>query len=144
MRKPTTAHSITKTAPKAALISLLSGLLILLISTFFALRAQSPVTLARPLGMASLYIGTLIGGFYCADRLEGGQAYLSSAIASAMLLLLTIAAKFVLPPTANETSDPVFVITHASIIVSSLLGTLIGLYRPIRRKKHKKHSRSKK
>lgn len=142
MRKNVTSHTVTSAAPKAALLMLLFGLLILFISTFFALKAQSPVVLARPIGTASLFLGALSGGFYAAKRLNDGQAYAASAIASALLLALIIVTKFFIPSTTVGLPIWLSPILHCAVIPFSLLGTLIGLKQPVKRKKHKKRKRN--
>ncbi|MGM9642046.1 MAG: hypothetical protein ACI3XI_02435 [Eubacteriales bacterium] len=142
MRKTISSHTVTSTAPKAALIMLLSGLLILVISTFFSLKAQSPVVLARPIGTVSLFSGALAGGFYAAKCLKDGQAYAASAIASALLIAVIIVTKFFIP--ASTAGLPLWLspILHCAVIPFSFLGTLIGQKQPIKRKKHKKHKRN--
>ncbi len=141
MRK-TSSHTIPETAPKAALIMLLSGLFVLFISALFILRAESPAALARPLSLVSLYLGAMAGGFYAAKLIPDGQAYIASAAAAALLVALMVALKFILPDDGDALAPMLSLGLHGAVIGAAAFGTLAGLKQPARRRKRKKHSRS--
>ncbi len=137
-KKISSSHTIFETAPKAIAISFISGLLLLFLSTFFALKATSPYELARPIALASLYTGAALGGVFCAYRLESGDSYIAAISASSILMLLIFAAKLFLPHEGIMMPTFLSVALHLLIPTSSLIGAFMGNCRPRTKKKRKK------
>ncbi len=142
IRRPRSAgkssHTVYETAPKAALIMLLSGLFILLISAAIAIRTASPIDLSRPAALISLYAGAAVGGLFCSKRLtEKKQAATSSLIASVILIIILILCKFIIPGGTYKADLTVSVLLHLLIIPVSALASILCGNKPAKRKKHK-------
>ncbi len=118
-------HTIIETAPKATLLMLLTGLFILFVGAFFIQRLDSPVALSEPLALIALYLGTAVGGAFCASRMDGKLSLSSALIASAILCVLLILAKAFVAEPENPNGSLTSFITHLLVPLSAVLGALI-------------------
>ena len=82
-RNSKTRHTVIETAPKATLLMLLTGLFILFVGAFIIQKLDSPVALSEPLALTALYLGTAVGGAFCASRMDGNLSFPSALAASA-------------------------------------------------------------
>ncbi len=136
--KSVSSHSMFETAPKAALIMLLSGLFIISASTFLALKTISPVSLARPVALCALYVGAGIGGAYCSCKLSRGDAYLASFIASVILAAVIFGARAIISDESEKTSIALSLALHLIIPIAAAIGAYAANLRPPKRKRRKR------
>ncbi len=137
-------RTIFETAPKAALLMLLSGLIILLIAALLSLRSSSPLSLAGPAALCALYIGAFVGGLFCSSQTDGADSIISSLIAALMIILLLITAKIFIPKPVASINPMLSVIFHSLTAAAAVLGALVGEKQRStkRRRKKNKHYRS--
>ena len=139
-------HTIIETAPKATLLMLLAGLFILFLTSLFIQRLESPVAFSAPFAYFALYLGTAMGGCFCAWRLEGRIALMCAFLSSSILCLLLIVAKAFIASPAATASFLISFITHLLVPAFAMIGELIGnrIKSNTKMKKRKNHYRSKK
>lgn len=145
-RNSKTRHTVIETAPKATLLMLLTGLFILFVGAFFIQKLDSPVALSEPLALTALYLGTAVGGAFCASRMDGNLSFPSALAASAILCVLLILAKAFVAEPEDPNGAWISFITHLLIPLSAVLGALICNRLKIKKeiKNRKNHYRSKK
>ena len=145
-RNSKTRHTIIETAPKATLLMLLTGLFILFVGAFFIQKLDSPVALSEPLALTALYLGTAVGGAFCASRMEGRLSLSTALAASAILCVLLILAKAFVAEPKDPNGTLISFITHLLVPISAVLGALICNRLKIKKeiKNRKNHYRSKK
>lgn len=127
-------YSDKKSASKSANIAkvlivllsmILSGLLLLTASAYFALNSASPLSLSVPLALASLYFCSFIGGGICAFMLNNPDSYICAAISSSAFLLITLFLKTVIPCSNFISKATVSVALHALIPIVCLTGVML-------------------
>ena len=136
------SHSVFETAPKAVLLMLFTGLFILLLTTAFALNLPSPAAFAKSLAIASLLIGAIVGGYFCAKRLEAPDSYAGAALAVVILILLLIITRAWFPFSLQSGGTAYTAIGYVIIALAAVAGVLLGSKGPAKRKRRKKHYRS--
>ena len=143
-RNSKTRHTVIETAPKATLLMLLTGLFIFFDSLIQKL--DSPVAFSEPLALTALYLGTAVGGAFCASRMEGRLSLSTALAASAILCVLLILAKAFVAEPKDPNGTLISFITHLLVPVSAVLGALICNRLMINKeiKNRKNHYRSKK
>lgn len=140
-RQSEISHTVFETAPKAALLMLLTGLFILFFSALITLNLPSPAAFAQPIALTSLILGAAVGGCFCSKRLEVPNAYASGAFAVLFLIILLITAKFLIPTTVQSSSTAFNIIGYMLTAASAMAGVSLGsVSRKNRRRK--KHYRS--
>ena len=112
--------------PIVLLSMILSGLLLLLVSTYFILKTNSPLLLSAPSALASLYICSFIGGIICSLMLSKSKSYICALLSSSALVLFTLLLKAIIPRSPSSPQAGVLVTLHALIIVACLSGTFIA------------------
>ena len=132
-------RSITETAPKASLIMLLTGLFLLLIMTAVSADTPSPTGLSPILAPVALFSGIAVGGFFCGVRLQGADRYACAAISAAILTVLLLSVKLLIPSPDDRLTFPLGVILHLLTILSAIVGALIASRLP--KRKHRKKSK---
>lgn len=139
-------HTIIETAPKATLLMLLAGLFILFLGALIIRNTQSPTVLSTPVAYLALYAGTILGGCFCATRLEGLRGVTCAFTSSALLCLLILTAKAFITPVEEPNGFLISLLTHLFVPLSSVTGAIIGGRSKANKelKKRKKHYRSKK
>lgn len=145
-RNSKTRHTVIETAPKATLLMLLTGLFILFVGAFFIQKLDSPIALSEPLALTALYLGTAVGGAFCASRMEGRLSLSTALAASAILCVLLILAKAFVAEPKDPNGALISFITHLLIPLSAVLGALICNRLKTKKeiKNRKNHYRSKK
>ncbi len=124
-KKASTNSAFIAKVPIVLLSMMLSGLLLLLISAYFALKTDSPLLLSSPLSAASLYICSFIGGTVCALMLGHPESYFAALLSSSAFALIILIMKAVIPQSSSSPRAGVSVIMHSLIVISCLAGVAI-------------------
>lgn len=140
-RSSTPERSITETAPKASFIMLFTGLFLLTIATAASLSSTMPADLSFFAAPISLFLGIIIGGFYCGKRLEGSQGYCCAAISATIVSAILLSCKLFIPAPKSSMTLAASIISNLFIIISALIGALTASKLPSRRRKRKSKNR---
>lgn len=141
-KKAVSDGSFIVKVPIVLLSMMLSGLLLLLISSYFALKTDSPLALTTPLSIISLYLCSFIGGAICAIVLRHSQSYLCALVSSTAFIIIELVLKAVVPRSATTPQIGVSALLHALIILSCISGVFFTLkIRVPNNKRHKQKNR---
>ena len=124
---------------KTILFFVVSGIILLVISSVIAYNTKDPTAIIKPLGLSSLYLSAMICGI-SASRVSGGSivAGVISGI-TASILILTLS----LIPMGGEAVDFLTTLLFAVMIIpSSVLGAIIG--KPRQKSARKHHAKNQK
>lgn len=119
------SNSFTTGVPIALLAMILSGLLLLTLSAFLAIKAESPLSIAGIAAICSLYACSAVGGAVSSLTLKRPLSYFCALTAASAFTMILVALKTVI---ANSGASPTgfrAVIMHAAIIVFALLSALL-------------------
>ena len=119
------SNSFTTGVPIALLAMILSGLLLLTLSAFLAIKAESPLSIAGIAAICSLYACSAVGGAVSSLTLNRPLSYLCVLSASSAFIIILIALKTVIPNSGASPTGFRAVIMHAAIIVFALLSALL-------------------
>lgn len=114
--------SLIAKVPIVLLSMILSGLLLLLISAYFALKTDSPILLSSPLSLAALYLSALVGGVVCSLTLEKPQSYICSIVSSSFFVIITVTLKAFIPKSLSSPQTIVSIFLHALIVLVCVAG----------------------
>lgn len=125
-KKATSKGALIAKVPIVLLSMMLSGLLLLIISAYLALRTDSPLLLSTPLSAVSLYLCSFIGGTICALMHRNPESYISALISSSALVLFTLILKVIIPRSSSAPQTGISIVLHALIVVACLAGVLLA------------------
>ena len=111
--------------PIVMLSMILSGLLLLLVSAYFALKTNSPLSLTAPLSLAALYLSSFIGGAVCAFLLEDPGSYVCALISSSVFTIITLISKLIIPKPESIMQTGPSIVLHVLIIAACLGGVFV-------------------
>ena len=135
----TTLVKTLKASLWGLIITVAISFLLLLIGTAVAYSTSDPGSLIDPVSYVSLYMASFFGGFACA-KLNRRSPYLSSGLASASFVLLSLLAAFAMPDSLYSLDSAWSgLFLRLAVILTFFVGTLIGLKRT--EKPHKLHKK---
>ena len=135
--------SVSGSALRGALISLLCLIFLTLLSSVFCLYYKDPASITLPIGIALLYISSLTGGFFSARAFNSDK---SSAIFSGFLcgffIFVTIGFLSVIMPlfgiSKGSIKIPFALLLRSGCIVSALFGAYLVSKKKKRKLRRKK------
>lgn len=136
VKRAESPHSILKIAPIAALLMPTSGLFVLIALSLCIINTPSPVSLALPVAIISVCIGSAIGGCFCMKALYSARGYVCAAVSAIAYTLLLLLARSILSAPSGGQSSAMSLVLSLSIPASSLIGAAIsGKSAPKKRKR---------
>ena len=119
---------LIRNAAFGALVAALCSLLLLLLGAALCLLSSHPLALIRPIGLCSLFLSALVGGFVSVRR-HGRSALLCGLLCGALLLLFYKGISLFADPSEALFSFSVSLILSLLVPVFSIFGAFLGNHR---------------
>ena len=116
------------------IVWVLSAVILSAIGAAAAYKTSDPAALAKPVGIAVLYISSLLGGFFAAKKC-GGNRLLCGVFLAATVLIILLASKFAVGDAENLSPS---VLLHSGVPLFAVIGALLSGYGKRSGKKRKK------
>jgi putative membrane protein (TIGR04086 family) len=136
VHKSVKKNSIKRDTPmdktlKSSFIGILAtvgvGLALMFASTAAALLTDDPTAFIVPIGYVLPFVCAFLGGFVC-SKLNKSSPYLVSLICGSAIVLITLVASFLVPPSLSaESNIGTRLILNALTLATFPIGTLIGI-----------------
>ena len=123
-KKASNKDSIVAKVPIVLLSMILSGLILLTVSAYLALKTDSPIKLSAPLSAISLYLSSFIGGAVCSWLLNMPDSCICAILSSSTFTFLLIIMKALIPSSSTAPQIGVSVVMHGLIVAVSIIGVL--------------------
>ncbi len=121
-----------------AILSLLTGTVLLFLSAAICYSAEEPNRLILPLGLCTLYLMSIPGGFFAA-RKNGRAPLLCGLLCGTVLFLLFLLISLLLPASQNTPRFGLSLLLRTLILPCSVLGSLFGSKPKASPRKHRRH-----
>ena len=139
IKKDTPMDKTLKSSFVGILATVGVGLALMFASTAAALLTDDPTAFVTPIGYVLPFVCAFLGGFVC-SKLNKSSPYLVSLICGSAIVLLTLVASFLVPPSLSTgTNIGTRLLLNALTLATFPLGTLISIKASNNNKpKHKK------
>ncbi len=116
---------LLKNSLLGVVLSLSFGIVLLFLSTAVCYSAENPNRLILPLGLCTLYLMSIPGGFFAA-RKNGRAPLLCGLLCGTMLFLFFFLLSFLLPSAPSKMNLGISLLLRILVLPCTILGSLLG------------------
>ena len=136
-KKRVSKSGILTSAVFGACISSIIFITLLKIFSLIGLASNTPHALLTPFSFFSIYTATFFGGFVAVKKNKGRDALFCGLFCGCIIALLFSLVFGISGLIFNVTSEPISWLYRALIIISSIIGSLLGINKSTKRPKNK-------